>query len=92
MRKSGKSIGPARLYQLLNQLDIQPAGARQRPQQYPADAAERLLNHFGIFPAGENARIPVANGQRGRGLANPSHAGKLISVRQLRAAKPQKSK
>lgn len=38
------------LYVYLGQLGIKPLGVRQRPQQYPADTASRVLAHLG-FPS-----------------------------------------
>ncbi len=32
----------------LNALEISPVGARQRPQNYPDDAANRILKHLGL--------------------------------------------
>jgi hypothetical protein len=48
LRRAGKKIGIARLYELIEELNIQPVGARQRPQHYPEDTVERILNHFGL--------------------------------------------
>ena len=41
----------------LVQLSIKPVGIRQRPQNYPADTAERIKAHLGLgTPAGINFR------------------------------------
>lgn len=48
LRKAGKKIASRRLYELLDELNIRPVGARQRPQQYPEDTVERILTHFGL--------------------------------------------
>lgn len=48
LKKAGKKIGLVRLYELLDELNIRPVGARQRPQHYPDDTVERILNHFGL--------------------------------------------
>jgi hypothetical protein len=47
-----------------------------RPQNYPDDAPARILKHWGLTPS-------PAEGRNG---------GELISVEQLRAAKPQNRK
>lgn len=43
-----KQCGRAMLYIYLRDLRIKPLGAKQRPQLYPADTANRILNHLGI--------------------------------------------
>lgn len=48
LRKAGKPISLQRLYTLLDELDIKPVGARQSPQQYPDDTADRILKHYGM--------------------------------------------
>ena len=82
VRKGGKQIAIAHFYNLAPKLGIRPAGARQRPQQYPADSAERLLIHFGLSerPVHPTFAGPLA-----------TNSAKLISVRQLRAAKQTKN-
>ena len=49
LRRAGKPIQKSRLYLLLADLSINPVGARQRPQIYPADTAERILVHLGFL-------------------------------------------
>jgi hypothetical protein len=50
LRKSGKPISLTHLYRLLTLLNIKPLG-RSRPQQYPADTADKILTHLGLSPA-----------------------------------------
>lgn len=83
LRKAGKKVGTTRLYQYFNQFDIQPLGARQRPQQYPADAADRILRHLG-FETAAAAPQGAINRQR--------RPVSLVSLPQLRAAKPRSTK
>lgn len=93
LRKAGKPIARSHLYRLLTVLDIKPLG-RSRPAIYPADTVERIKSHLGISSGGvvqkrQNAgsALKVA---RSAGCEVPApSAGKLISVRALRAAKPQ---
>ena len=49
LKSGGKSTSVPQLYRYFSKLDIRPAGARQRPQIYPADTAERILVHFGFL-------------------------------------------
>jgi hypothetical protein len=81
MRKAGKPVSLTHLYRLFAVLEIKPLG-RSRPQQYPADTAERILTHLGFSAAVNGA---AGNGSHRSGRA----AGKLLSVAQLRAAKPK---
>jgi hypothetical protein len=85
LKKSGKRVCLSHLYRLFSILDIKPIG-RSRPQNYPDDSAERILNHFGISAAvnGQHVKADDATSQR--------PAGKLITVAQIRAAKPSKRK
>jgi hypothetical protein len=73
---SKKSVHRVQIYRYLRTLEISHIGARQRPQQYPPDTATRILCHLGL-----SAHIPAV--QIG---ASPK---KLITVAQLRAAKPK---
>jgi len=46
--RAGKSISVPTLYRLLSKLDIKPAGANQRPQNYPSDSATKIAEHLGL--------------------------------------------
>ena len=48
VKRAGKSLRSTRLYYVLGALKIKQVGARQRPAQYPADTADRILAHFGL--------------------------------------------
>jgi len=87
LRKAGKPICLAHLYRLFPVLGIRPLG-RSRPQIYPPDTAERIKAHLGISSAAYHD-APPREGKREIELAS-SRAGKLISVRTLRAARPKK--
>ena len=43
-----KTCSRPHLYRYLKKLKIKPAGANQRPQRYPPEAAERILTHLGF--------------------------------------------
>jgi len=43
-----KPITRRTLYKHLRALKIKPLGVRQKPQQYPEDAPERILRRLGI--------------------------------------------
>lgn len=48
---AGKQVTVQQLYRYFNKLEISPSGAPQRPQQYPEDTAQRILQHLGLVPA-----------------------------------------
>lgn len=50
-----KPVGRRQIIRYRDALKIKPMGVRQRPQQYPADSAERILIHLGI------SAVPVAS-------------------------------
>ena len=83
LRKSGKPVSLTHLYRLFAVLNIAPIG-RSRPQQYPDDTAERVLKFLGFTPQAKHVVFYNA-------VQNllPEKSRKLISVRALRAAKPQ---
>ena len=86
LRKSGKPVCLSHLYRLFLVLDIKPVG-RARPQIYPASAIDRIKEHLGISAAAVKSR--ESGGPRQETAHRPA-AGKLVSVAQLRAAKPKR--
>lgn len=46
-----KQCSKRTLFRYLDVLDIQPLGARQRPQHYPEDSAAKVLEHLGLRDA-----------------------------------------
>ena len=60
---AGKAVSLQQLYRYFNQIGISPSGANQRPQQYPADTARRVLAHLGFAEAvtTERAELPPVN-------------------------------
>ena len=77
LKESGKPVVLSHLYRLFRKLDIQPLGS-SRPQIYPANTAQRLLTHLGV------QTIPQPMATNG--------TPKLVTVAQLKAAKPAKRK
>ena len=68
LRLAGKSIETAQLYRYFRQFNIRPLAVRQRPQQYPAEAATIILQNLGLAPAAplqtkkqQLARVPLAS-------------------------------
>lgn len=52
-----KPMARATLYNYLREMQIKPLGARQIPQRYPDDAADRVLLRLGFKqPNGRRAR------------------------------------
>ena len=45
-----KTCSKQQLYRYFAAFHIEPIGARQRPQLYPNDTAQRILAKFGIAP------------------------------------------
>jgi hypothetical protein len=86
LKLAGKPIVRSHFYRLVNKLAIRPVG-HSRPKHYPADTADRILSHLGFF-SGAAATERTAS----RAIVQAAPAGKLISVRALRAAKPQHKK
>ncbi len=44
-----KRVSRAQLYNYFKALKIEPIGARQKPQRYPANTAEKIIDYLG-FP------------------------------------------
>ncbi len=44
---AGKAVHRGTVFRYLHKLDIQPLGSA-RPQQYPADSAEKIITHLGL--------------------------------------------
>jgi hypothetical protein len=42
-----RSISTAQLDRRIAECGIEPLGARQRPQNYPSDSADKILKHLG---------------------------------------------
>jgi hypothetical protein len=77
-------------YRYMDACQIRPLGARQRPQQYPADTAGRILAHLGFAVKDQKQETPLQKENRIAAAFGIKPVSKLISVRTLRAAKPQK--
>jgi len=43
-----KPLSRPAVYNYLKALKIKPIGARQKPQRYPEDSADRILQHLGL--------------------------------------------
>jgi len=89
LKKGGKSIGLTRFYHFLNELSIKPVGARQRPQHYPPDTANRILAHLGL--AGGSAIVGASAVVAGKRRQAPS-GSKLLSIHQIKARTGRKTK
>lgn len=70
-----KVISRPQLYNHLTTLNIKPLGARQRPQNYPEDSAERIKQHLGLVPVRA----------RNNGTAWKTPAARIPTMPQLRA-------
>lgn len=57
---ASKPVSRRQVIRYLNDCRISPIGIRQRPQQYPADSADRILTHLGLgkVSAPKPARLP----------------------------------
>jgi hypothetical protein len=72
LERAGKSVRVQRLYHYFRVCNIAPAGVRQRPQQYPADSAERILSHLGFPAVPPVPTRPQRRGGRAAGLVTQS--------------------
>ena len=55
-----KTCSDIQLRRYITQLNIKPLGVRQRPQRYPADTTEKVLEHLGIgLPKAEPVKLPT---------------------------------
>lgn len=68
-----KPCSRAMLYIYFKRLGIKPVGARQRPQNYPDDAADRVLKHLGLE---EPAPARIVSLKQLRSIRSRSLAGK----------------
>lgn len=53
-----KTCSRAQLYTYIKALGIEPVGARQRPQRYPADTAQKVLKHLGLIQDTKPESLP----------------------------------
>jgi hypothetical protein len=65
--KKVKPCSRAQIYRHIAALEIEPIGARQKPQQYPADSAQRILMHLGYVKNGSPKIISVKEAKRQAG-------------------------
>ncbi len=83
LKAGGKPCCQPQLYRYLKAFRIKPAGIRQRPQIYPADTAQRILNHLGLA---------VAQAEEPSRRALHARPARLISPSQLKAANRRATK
>lgn len=62
-----KPCSRAQVYRHIAALKIEPIGARQRPQQYPANSAQRILEHLGHAAPQKIITVKRAKQLAGRG-------------------------
>jgi len=48
LARQGKKVKRCQLYRYFKAAGIKPQGARQRPQIYPADSLNRLVQYLGL--------------------------------------------
>jgi len=91
VRAAGKRVSVPHLYRIFLKLGIRPSGANQRPQQYPSEAAELIIVHFGLAERGssrvEKNGAAVSHNSVRRGFPRPA---RLLSPKQLQKFKPNK--
>jgi len=88
LSETGKPVCQSHLYRLLTLLQIKPLG-RSRPQQYPADTAERILSHLGFTVQDQKHESPLQKENRIAAAFGIKPVSKLISLRTVKGAKPQ---
>ena len=81
-----KTCSRMQLYRYIDQLKIEPAGARQRPQLYPDDTAGRILTHLGLngTNGGQPNPGPTVNPEFQCGSAWPDRGPGVDTLEQLR--------
>ena len=84
MDRAGKAVKIAQLYRYLNTLKIKPAGARQRPQQYPEDSGTRILNHLGLVTFSQAGGMQFEAEQAARFPNVLPKAPKVVTLKQLK--------
>lgn len=87
IHKAGKEVSHAQLYRYLAELRVSPAGARQRPQRYPEDTAERILKHLGFSSGGRGLATSSPTVQTGA-----KRAAGIITLKQLKKHQPRRGK
>jgi hypothetical protein len=75
-----KPVGRRQIIRYRDALKIMPLGVRQRPQQYPADAAERILQHLGLSAVPPTVKSRVTTFKTNRRAAG------IITMKQINKA------
>lgn len=63
---NGKAVSARQLLRYFTALGIKPEGARQRPQIYPPDATDRVLEYLGLTGAVETTAGVISVGEAKR--------------------------
>jgi len=66
--KPHKRVSRAQLYNYFKALKIEPIGARQKPQRYPDNTAEKIIDYLG-FPKIVSMRTLKAERKKSRRAA-----------------------
>lgn len=78
-----KPVSRRQVIRYLNDCDIKPSGARQRPQQYPQNSAIVILHHLGLAEA-EELTTSAGNGVAAGRSAKKGAAVRIPSMAELR--------
>jgi len=80
LANAGKKVTRESVCRYLKKFDIAPSGVRQRPQQYPADSADRILAHLGFSAV---TAIPQYTDADALPRAGKRRAAEIVSMKKL---------
>jgi hypothetical protein len=81
-----KEVSRSQLYNYFSALKIEPIGARQRPQRFPDNSANRVLVHLGFVPPVHQRFAADASSSAGNG-ANHRQSARIPTMPELRATR-----
>jgi hypothetical protein len=82
LNKSGKPVGLQQLYRYFKALGLKPT-VRQRPAQYPPDAAKRILIYLGITPAADRPW----NGDWSQTAVTTPPPARIVTLKELKTGR-----
>ena len=85
LKAAGKRVSVPHLYRLFARLGIRASGAKQRPQQYPPETADRIKEHFGL--AGPTWLFGGSATVTNQAPARAEKPAKLIPLAKLKSMK-----
>ena len=90
-----KTCSKRQVQRYIATLGIKPVGARQWNQQYPADSADRILQHLGFSSGAGESRIDASQKTSKspfKAAGSVVRAAGILSLKQLKNHKPKRTK